>query len=113
MKDFHFYAEMPEGRKSKSASKAYPFQPWTRATLKRYAAEGRHVNVCAVLVSDSAYLSAQGDVMREAISALLDQPNSPVCGSSASRGYLDKRTVRIDEATARLLHPALFAYLDA
>lgn len=113
MKDFQFHAEMPEERKSKSASKAYPHQPWTRATLKRYAAEGRHVNVAAVATDRAQWYHDGRNLMKECISAVFDHPNSPVAGSAASRGYLDSRTVRIDEATARKLHPALFACLDA
>jgi hypothetical protein len=107
---FQFHAEMPAERKSKSASKAYPFQPWTRATLKAMAERGEHVNVCAVY--GESYLSGR-DVMRESISSLFEHANSVCCGSSASRDYLASRTVRIDELTARKLHPNLFAYLDS
>ncbi len=51
-------------------------------------------------------------MIKDCISAVQDISNSGVCGSSVSRGYLDERTTRIDEATARKLHPALFAFLD-
>lgn len=113
MQGFKFHAEMPEERSSKSASKAFPHAPWTRATLKRMADAGKHVNVCAVATDpEQTYLSGH-TVVTECISSLFDRPNSPVCGSSAAREYLSKRTVRIDEATARKLHPALFEYLDA
>lgn len=91
MKDFQFHAEMPEERKSKSASKAFPFQPWTRATLKRYAAEGKHVNVCAVATDRSQHFTSNGEHMIECISSLFDHENSVVCGSSCSRSYLDAR----------------------
>lgn len=70
MKGFSFHAAMPAERKSKSASKRYPFQPWTRATMKAMA-------------------------------------------TSVFEEWLRARTVRIDESTARLLHPALFEYLDS
>lgn len=113
MQGFQFHAEMPQERRSKSASKAHPHEPWTRATLKRYAAEGRHVNVCAVATDRAQSYVYCGRVMHDCVSALFDSPNSPVCGSSAARDYLDRRTVRIDEATARKLHPELFAYLDS
>jgi len=111
MNGFSFHAEMPEERKSKSASKGN--DAWTRATMRRYAAEGRNVNVCAVSTDrDLWYINGRA-LMKECISAVQDIPNSGVCGSSASRDYLDSRTVRIDEATARKLHPALFRALDS
>lgn len=112
MKGIHFFAEMPEGRKSKSASKAHPFQPWTRATLRRYAAEGKHVNVCAV-IQDTQRLGEmigyQREVHFDAIASVFDHPNSAVCSTGTTAGYLRARAVRIDEDLARKLHPALFA----
>lgn len=47
------------------------------------------------------------------ISALLFVPDSPVCGSSCSWEYLRDNCKRISEKQARVIHPALFAYLDA
>ena len=113
MQGFTFHAEMPEARKSKSASKAYPFQPWTRATMARYADSGQHVNVCAVSTDRNQWFSSRGALMKECISSVFDVPNSPVSVSTCSDHYLRSRTVRISESVARQLHPALFASLDA
>lgn len=46
-------------------------------------------------------------------SAVFDRPNSPVCWGSASRDYLRHHCRRVSEATARAIHPRLFAYLEA
>lgn len=108
MNGYKFHAEMPEARKSKGASKAYP-APFTRAGLKALAASGGLCNVCAAF--GESFLS-QGGVMVEIVSAVFSHENSSVACNSASREYLLERTVRIDEATARKLHPALFSYLD-
>jgi hypothetical protein len=112
MNGFQFHAEMPTARKSKAASKSHPFQPWTRATLKRYATDGRKINVCAIYSDRAMSFISSGEVMREGIIPVFDYENSAVCGGSAAQAYLNSRTTRIDEATARKLHPALFAYLD-
>lgn len=112
MDGFHFFAEMPEARKSKSAGKRYPMQPWTRAYLKRAADEGKHINCVAVSTDRSTWRTDKGEVMKECISSLQDIENSPCCGSSASWSYLANRCTRVDEATARKLHPQLAAYLN-
>lgn len=112
MEGFHFFAEMPQARKSKSASKRYPMQPWTRAWLKRAAAEGKHINCIAVSTDRDATRISRGQLITDCISAVMDTENSGCCGSSASRDYLLKRCTRIDEVTARKLHPQLAAYLD-
>lgn len=112
MNGFRFHAEMPEDRRSKSASKAHPFEPWTRATLKRLAAAGRHANVTAVYAGAEYGYTDGRTRMQEAVAAVYDWENSACATTSASMEYLRKRTVRIDEATARKLHPALFDYLD-
>lgn len=108
MNGFHFYAEMPEERKSKSASKAFPHQPWTRKTLQGYADKGINVNVTAV--STEREHRHHGTI--DAIGAVYYHPNSDVATTGVSRDYLRKRTVRVPEALARKLHPALFEVLD-
>lgn len=113
MQGFHFYAEMPDDRRSKSASKTHPFAPWTRATLKHLAAEGQHVNVTAAFTG-SEYLFHDGQgARREAIAALFDHANSHVATTAVDPRWLRERCTRIDEATARKLHPALFEVLDS
>ena len=112
MNGFRFFVEMPEARKSKSASKAYPHQPWTRATMRRYAEQGKRLNVCAVFTDPRHSFGSRGVPMVECISAVYDHENSDVTMTAASRDYLSTRCVSIDEATARKLHPALFRRLD-
>jgi hypothetical protein len=85
-------------------------QPWARATLRTYAAEGRYVE-CLATYGD-LFLGAHGDAQYECAGALQEGNDQAVCSSACSRTYLDKRCVRIDEALARKLHPALFRYLD-
>ncbi|MGA1831626.1 hypothetical protein [Rhizobium wenxiniae] len=112
MKDVHFFAEMPEERKSKSASKAYPHHPWTRETLRSFAMGGLHVNVVAVIQGTARLGEINGhkrDVHYDSVSAVYDHENSAVASTGVTDGYLRKRAVRIDEALARKLHPALFA----
>lgn len=110
MLGYRFYAEMPEARKSKSASKAFPV-PHTRAGIKRAVAAGNRFNVCAVLQPAEVYHGASGATL-EAIAAVFDHDNSGVCLTGVSPQWLRERTTHIDEATARKSHPALFARLD-
>lgn len=112
MKGFAFYAEMPESQGSKSGSKRH--SPFTRATLKEAAARGAHVNVCAIVTEGAGarFLSGR-DVMSEGFTSVYGRSNSPVNWGAASRDYLRTRCVKIDESTARRLHPALFERLDA
>lgn len=109
MDGYRFFAVMSDARKSKSASKQYPMQPWTRKTLESYADAGRYVECMAV--SDESFIS-DGQVCYECAGALIADNDQAVCGSSTSRDYLRKRCVRISESLARKLHPALFRYLD-
>lgn len=108
MQGFHFYAEMPEGRASKRASKAFPV-PFTREGIKRAVKAGNRFNVTACYTGDKY---RRPDGMREAVGAVYDHDDSAVASTGASPGYLSSRCVRIDEATARISHPALFQVLD-
>ncbi len=113
MNGFAFYAAMPSDRGSKSASKRYPFQPWTRATLKAMAARGDKADVVAVYSDRALSFVSRGEVMREAVAGIFEQLDSPCFSTAVSAEWLRTRTVRIDESTARRLHPALFEYLDS
>lgn len=53
------------------------------------------------------------DWMIEGIGALTYEPDSPVCGVTASEGFIRGRCKRIGEVQARAIHPRLFARLDA
>ena len=115
MQGYRFFACMPEGRKSKSASKAYPM-PWTVATLKTYAVPTlppgsgpRKYVECLAIDIESAAVRCDGHI--DCAGALMADNDQAVCSSSCSREYLRKRCVRVPEALARELHPALFRYL--
>ena len=112
MDGFTFYACMPAGRESKSASKKYPHQPWTRATLKAMAERGAYADCMAVATDPSqAWLADRGGLMKECIGGVYLHDNSACCAASTSVDYLRNRCVRISEALARRLHPELFKRL--
>lgn len=110
MDGYKFFAVMPDARKSKSASKQYPMQPWTRAIMRDYAAAGRYVECLAVF--NESFIGAHGDICHECAGALMADNDQAVCGFSTTCKYLRKRCIRISESLARKLHPALFRYLD-
>lgn len=114
MKNYRFYAVMPEARKSKSASKAHPFDPWTVARLREKAATGFRCDLIAVLLDDNGRELWQGsslcfDVIAPAIEG---NPFSyTLCG--AHRDHLRARATRIPEPLARDLSPELFQRLES
>jgi hypothetical protein len=111
MKDIHYYATMPEARKSKGASKAWP-RPFTRTTLQDYAQETPCYVEC-LAVDIESFVGRSGELMHECAGALQEGNDQAVCGSSCSRDYLRYRCVRISEGLARKLHPALLRYLES
>lgn len=113
MKGYRFYAEMPESRRSKSASKAHPFFPWTVAALREQAAAGFSACVAAVYLQDDGRPLYTGSGNVECVSVAIDGNHSSYCTTSASRDYLAKRCTRIPEELARTLSPGLFAYLES
>lgn len=68
-------------------------------------------NVFAAFVENGVYFSGKTPAY-EGLGALTDEPNSPVCGTSASLEYLWKNCKCISEAKARKIHPRLFERLD-
>lgn len=104
MEGFRFYAEMPEHRTSKSACKRYG--PFTRKTIREAALRGCYLNVCAVIPENRT------EDGFEALAGVYAWPDSDVNLTGVTRRFLDERCVRIDEATARKLHPRLFERLD-
>lgn len=48
----------------------------------------------------------------DAIGALFDEPDSPVCSTGVCPEYLDEKCKRISEKMAREIHPQLFERLD-
>jgi hypothetical protein len=113
MKGYRFYAEMPEARKSKSASKANPFFPWTVAALTEAANNGRRFCVAAVELDESGRLVWNGGSNTFGMVApAIDQNPHSYGYCSGTRGYLAKRCTRIPESLARVLSPELFRYLE-
>lgn len=53
------------------------------------------------------------DYVRGAFGGVYDTPNSPVCSTNVSKGYLREHCCQISEERARELHLALFEVLEA
>ena len=112
MKGYRFYAELPENRQSKSASKYHA--AFNMEFLRELARKCMHCNVVAVLTDERGYpymCGSNGDQM-EAIAPVYGTSNSPVVQSMPSARYLRTRCVRIDADLAKKLHPKLFEYLE-
>lgn len=111
MNGYRFYAEMQEERRSKAGTKRW--LPFTRAVLQEGAKRGLLCNCIAIPLDDNGRpLWQVGSLCMDALTPVMDVQNAQVASGSVDRGYLAKRCVRIDEATARKLHPALFVVLD-
>jgi len=67
-------------------------------------------NVLAVFYD--LYRFMHGGIVYDCIGALTNNPNSSVCSTSASDDYISDNCKRISEEKARVIHPALFQYLD-
>lgn len=120
MKGFRFYAEMPQERKSKSASKANGF-PWTVKELRERAEQGDFVGyltnnapcVTALELDSRNRPMWNSDGTFGVVAAAIDGNHHSYGYCSASREYLSKRTVRVPEDLARILSPELFRYLES
>jgi len=114
MKGYRFYAEMPQARKSKSASKANPFFPWTVKALRERAAQGFRCDVGAVPLDDNGRPLWQGaSLCFDYVSTAIEGNRLSYTWNGAHRDYLRKRTTRIPEDLARILSPELFRYLES
>lgn len=113
MKGFRFYAEMPEERKSKSASKAYPFFPWTVAALRERAAQGFRCDVVALILGENGKPQYNGQWIADAIGVAISDNRLSYCYAGVADDCLSKRCVRIPEDLARVLSPELFRYLES
>jgi len=72
-------------------------------------------NVVAVIPENRwiiEHADGSTDLIYDAISAVFYRPNSDVCRTGVSQGYLWDSCKRISESKAREIHPALFQYLD-
>lgn len=113
MKGYRFYAEMPEDRKSKSASKANPFFPWTVKALRERAAQGFRADVVALQLSDNGRPVYSGNWMADAVGVAISDNRLSYCHAQVAEDYLAKRATRIPEDLARILSPELFRYLES
>lgn len=114
MQGYRFYADMPESRRSKSASKANPFFPWTVAALRARAEHhGLKADVIAVMLQEDGRPVYTGSGNLEAVAVAIEGNHSSYCTTSASPEYLAKRCTRVPEDLARMLSPRLFAYLES
>lgn len=110
MQKYRFYAEMPDNRRSKSASRH--FGAFTRKMLERLAAAGGHVNCIAVLLENGKPLwCGIGGLRMDAIACDVERGNGPVVLGTVDRDYLRQRCVRITADLAAKLHPRLATYL--
>ncbi len=64
-------------------------------------------NALAVFVCNGIHNAAYG-----CTAALTEQPNSDVCGTSASLDYLRESCKRVSEAEAYRVHPKLKKYME-
>lgn len=107
---YRWYAEMPESRGSKSATKYH--NAFTRAFLQNVIALGfRHNCVAVPLNGDGQPLWIPGTLMMDAYAGVNDQSNAPVAGTTVEQAYLRRRCLRITPGMVEKLHPNLFNYL--
>lgn len=107
MKGYRFFAELPDNRASKAASKRY--DQFDRHHLRNLAARGLHANLVALLLNDEGQPRyGYSDSMMDAY--CIEFGN--IILTRVQRGWLDKRCVRIDEDLARKLCPAMFEFLE-
>lgn len=112
MKDFKFYAELPDdGRQSKSGSKHY--YAFTRAHLQDKADRGLRNNCIAIPLENGRPVYQGSTLNFDAFGVVLNNIPRSVEGCSSNQGYLRAKCVRISEELARCLHPNLFLYLEA
>jgi len=96
MKGYRFYLEYPNKTEKHKGTVKNP---------------GNHIGTVLAVFND-AYLS-HNEWTYEAEGGLYDYPNSPVCSTSTTWGYLKEFCKRIPEILARKIHPELFKVLDS
>lgn len=113
MKGYRFYAAMPEARRSKGKSRAFPVA-WTVAGLQARANAGGAADLVAVYLDDAGRPYWQGSTQSmDAVTTCVEGNPQSYCGCSVSRDYLAARCVRVPESLARQLSPELFRYLES
>ena len=99
MKNYRFYLEYATPAEKRKGTVKNP---------------GNHSGtVLALLLDDNNRPFYQGQSLNmDCISSVQAIPNSGVCFSGCSRGYLAENCRRIPERLARQIHPALFTHLE-
>ena len=98
MKGYYFYLEYPTNKDKRAGTRKNP---------------GNHSGTVLAVYTDPEYSWSNGkDITTECIGVVQDIPNSDVCTSACSWGYLRENCKRISEAQARTIHPKLFQYLE-
>lgn len=113
MKGYRFYAEMPEARKSKAASKANPFFPWTRKGLADHAAQGGKATLIVVPLDETRRPNWGHGLEFEGLSVAIDNNHYSYCWTMVHRDYVTKRATRITAELARALSPEAFRHLES
>lgn len=112
MKGIRFYVDIP-GTEYEKGEHGFPRGKLpsgaTRERLRVIADAGIPAN-CIALLTGAEHRCHDGT--QEALSATFAHADSDTSLGSIDRGYL-RKCRHIDEATARKLHPRLFARLDA
>lgn len=97
MKGYRFFLEYPDAKSKRKGTVKNP---------------GPHSgNVVAISTDLKPYSAGDGEIKQEGYTAVFDHPDSSVCWSSATWGYLRQQCRRIPEALARTIHPQLFKRL--
>lgn len=114
MKGYRFYAVMPEARKSKSASKANPFFPWTVKALAERAGERGLCDVLALPLDESGLplWHNRADFL-DLITTAIEGDDSSYGYASGTMEFIRTRCTRVPESLARELAPRLFRYLES
>lgn len=107
MNGFRFYAEVGAGTLGDDGKPILP-QRATRRAIRDFASSCGKLNCVAVMLGAEHRCP---DGAQEALSSVFFHADSDVNLGSAGHGYL-RQCRRIDEATARRLHPRLFQRLD-
>lgn len=84
------------------------FRFYEELYFKNRKGENSQGNVIALFVPEQRC----PDGTYECLLSLFNTPNSLVCNSAVSPGYLETDTRLVSEAKARSIHPKLFEYLD-
>lgn len=117
MRGVRFYAVMPEGRTSKSASKRFPRDPFTVARLKELAREPFAPGLlgvnCVAVFAESARVPGRGAPVRyDGAARVLPGVANSVEGCTLDADWLRKRCVRVPEYLALAIDQWVWIYCE-